>query len=53
MQSDNKRVTRLSLTRDTLSRSSLRWQENNARAADPCIAFEFTPDSLQAERLAR
>ncbi len=53
VHTDNKRLARLNLMRDILSRLHYTGKKAKLVQPDPGIAFEFTPDCLDAERLAR
>lgn len=53
VHTDNKRLARLNLMRDILSRLHYTGKKAKLVQPDPGIAFEFTPDCLEAERLAR
>ena len=50
---DNKRLARLNLMRDILSRLHYAGKKNKLVQPDTDIAFEFTPDCIDARRLAR
>ena len=53
VRTNNKRLARLNLIRDILSRLHYVGKKNKLVQADPDIAFEFTPDCVQSHRLAR
>ena len=53
VRTNNKRLARLNLIRDILSRLPYAGKKNKAVQPDPDIAFEFTPDCIQSQRLAR
>ena len=53
VHTDNKRLARLNLMRDILSRLHYAGKKTKLVQPDPGIAFEFTPDCLEAGRLAR
>ncbi len=53
VRADNKRLARLNLMRDILSRLHYVGKKNKLVQPDPDIAFEFTPDCIAARRLAR
>ena len=53
VRANNKRLTRLNLIRDILSRLHYAGKKNKLVQPDPDIAFEFTPDCIQSRRLAR
>ena len=53
VKADNKRLARLNLMRDILSRLHYAGKKNKLVQPDPNIAFEFTPDCIDAKRLAR
>ena len=49
----HKRPARLNLTRDILSRLHHAGKKSKLVQADTDIAFEFTPDCIPSQRLAR
>jgi polyphosphate kinase 2 len=53
VRTNNKRLARLNLIRDILSRLHYAGKKNKLVHPDPNIAFEFTPDCINAKRLAR
>lgn len=53
IRTDVKRLARLNLMRDILSRLHYAGKENKLVQPDPDIAFEFTADCIAAKRLAR
>ena len=53
VRADDKRLARLNLMRDILSRLHYAGKKNKLVQPDQDIAFEFTPDCIDAERLAR
>ena len=53
VKGDNKRLARLNLIRDILSRLHYAGKKNKFVQPDPDIAFEFTPDCIKSQRLAR
>ena len=53
VRADDKRLARLNLMRDILSRLHYEGKKNKLVQPDRDIAFEFTPDCIDAERLAR
>ena len=53
VRTNNKRLARLNLIRDILSRHPYAGKKNKLVQPDPDIAFEFTPDCIQSQRLAR
>jgi polyphosphate kinase 2 len=53
VRTNNKRLARLNLIRDILSRLHYAGKKNKLVQADPDFAFEFTPDCIQSQRLAR
>lgn len=53
VRADNKRLARLNLMRDILSRLHYAGKKNKLVQPDTDIAFEFTPDCIDARRLAR
>ncbi|MFZ3139042.1 polyphosphate kinase 2 [Polaromonas sp.] len=53
VRADNKRLARLNLMRDILSRLHYAGKKNKLVQPDTDIAFEFTPDCIAARRLAR
>ena len=53
VHADDKRLARLNLMRDILSRLHYAGKKNKLVQPDQDIAFEFTPDCIDAERLAR
>ena len=53
VRTNNKRLARLNLIRDILSRLHYAGKKNKLVQPDADIAFEFTPDCIQSQRLAR
>ena len=53
VRADDKRLARLNLMRDMLSRLPYPDKKNKLVQPDANIAFEFTPDCITAKRLAR
>jgi polyphosphate kinase 2 len=53
VSADNKRLARLNLMRDMLSRLHYAGRKDRLLRPDPEIVFEFSPDCLEAGRLAR
>jgi polyphosphate kinase 2 (PPK2 family) len=53
VRADNKRLARLNLMRDILSRLHYAGKKNKLVQSDPDITFEFTPDCIDAKQLAR
>ena len=53
VRTNNKRLARLNLIRDILSRLHYAGKKNKLVQPDRDIAFEFTPDCIQSQRLAR
>ena len=53
VRADDKRLARLNLMRDILSRLHYAGKKNKVVQPDPDVAFEFTPDCIAAKRLAR
>ena len=53
VKADDKRLARLNLMRDVLSRLHYAGKKTKLVQPDPDIAFEFTPDCIQSQRLAR
>ena len=53
VRADDKRLARLNLMRDILSRLHYAGKKNKVVRPDPDVAFEFTPDCIAAKRLAR
>ncbi len=53
VRADDKRLARLNLMRDMLSRLHYAGKKNKLVQPDQEIAFEFTPDCIAAGRLAR
>ena len=53
VRADDKRLARLNLMRDILSRLHYAGKKNKLVQPDPNIAFEFTPECIEARRLAR
>ena len=53
VRTNNKRLARLNLIRDILSRLPYAGKKNKLVQPDPAIAFEFSPDCIQSQRLAR
>ena len=53
VKADDKRLARLNLIRDVLSRLHYAGKKNKLVQPDPNIAFEFTPDCIESRRLAR
>jgi polyphosphate kinase len=52
LRTDNKRLARLNLMRDMLSRLHYAGKKNKLVRPDTNIVFEFTPDCVEARRLA-
>lgn len=52
VHSDNKRLARLNLIRDLLSRLDYAGKDDKLLQVDPRIAFVFSPDCLDGQRLA-
>lgn len=52
IRTDNKRLARLNLMRDILSRLQYAGKKNRLVQPDTEIAFEFTPECIDAKRLA-
>ena len=52
VRADDKRLARLNLMRDILSRLHYAGKKNKLVQSDPDIAFEFTPDCIDSKRLA-
>ncbi|MDO8455330.1 MAG: polyphosphate kinase 2 [Burkholderiaceae bacterium] len=53
VRADDKRLARLNLMRDILSRLHYAGKKRKLVQPDPGIAFEFTPDCISSRRLAR
>ncbi|WP_454909474.1 polyphosphate kinase 2 [Variovorax gossypii] len=53
VRADDKRLARLNLMRDILSRLHYAGKKAKLVQPDPDVAFEFTPDCIAAQRLAR
>ena len=53
VRTDDKRLARLNLMRDILSRLHYAGKKSKLVQPDNNIAFEFTPDCIEAGRLAR
>jgi hypothetical protein len=53
VRADDKRLARLNLMRDILSRLQYAGKKDKLVRPDPDVAFEFTPDCIAARRLAR
>ena len=53
VKANDKRLARLNLIRDILSRLHYAGKKNKLVQPDPDIAFEFTPDCIAEKRLAR
>lgn len=53
IRADDKRLARLNLMRDILSRLHYAGKKTKLVQPDPNVAFEFTPDCVDATRLAR
>jgi len=53
VRADDKRLARLNLMRDILSRLHYAGKRAKLVQPDPEVAFEFTPDCIAAKRLAR
>ena len=53
VRADDKRLARLNLIRDVLSRLPYAGKKNKLVQPDTNIAFEFTPDCIASKRLAR
>ena len=53
VRTNNKRLARLNLIRDILSRLDYAGKKNKRVQPDANIAFAFTPDCIQSQRLAR
>ena len=53
VRTNNKRLARLNLIRDILSRLHYAGKKSKLVQPDADIAFEFTPDCIQSHRLAR
>ncbi|MBC7702877.1 MAG: polyphosphate kinase 2 [Rhodoferax sp.] len=53
VRTNNKRLARLNLIRDILSRLHYAGKKNMLVQPDADIAFEFTPDCIESQRLAR
>ena len=53
VRADNKRLARLNLIRDILSRLHYAGRKDKLVRPDPDIVFEFSPDCLKAGRMAR
>ena len=52
VKANDKRLARLNLIRDLLSRLHYGGKKHKLVQPDPAIVFEFTPDSFDAGRLA-
>lgn len=53
VRTNNKRLARLNLIRDILSRLHYAGKKNKLVQPDADISFEFTPDCIHSQRLAR
>ena len=53
VHADDKRLARLNLIRDMLSRLHYEGKKTKLVQPDPAIAFAFTPDCIDSNRLAR
>ncbi len=53
VRTNNKRLARLNLIRDILSRLHYAGKKAKLVQPDPAIAFAFTPDCIESQRLAR
>lgn len=53
MRADDKRLARLNLMRDILSRLNYAGKNIKLVQPDPDIVFEFTPDCIDDKRLER
>ncbi|WP_029524206.1 polyphosphate kinase 2 [Polaromonas glacialis] len=53
VRTNNKRLARLNLIRDFLSRLHYVGKKNKLVQPDADVAFEFTPDCIESQRLAR
>ena len=53
VHADDKRLARLNLIRDMLSRLHYEGKKTKLVQPDPTIAFAFTPDCIDSKRLAR
>ena len=53
VHADDKRLARLNLIRDILSRLHYEGKKTKLVQPDPTIAFAFTPDCIDSKRLAR
>jgi hypothetical protein len=53
IRADNKRLARLNIMRDLLSRLHYTGKNTKLIVPDRNIAFEFTPDSIDDKELAR
>jgi hypothetical protein len=53
VRTDDKHLARLNLMRDMLSRLHYAGKKSKLVQPDADIAFEFTPDCIEAGRLAR
>ena len=53
LRTDDKRLARLNLMRDILSRLHYAGKKHKLVQPDPNVAFEFTPECIAAKRLAR
>ncbi|SCK20614.1 polyphosphate kinase 2, PA0141 family [Variovorax sp. HW608] len=53
VRADDKRLARLNLIRDILSRLHYADKKDKLLRADSDVVFEFSPDCIKAERLAR
>ena len=52
VRTNNKRLARLNLVCDILSRLHYAGKKNKLVQVDPEIAFEFTPDCIRSQSLA-
>jgi len=53
VRADNKRSARVNLIRDILSRLHYAGKKDKVVRPDPAIVFEFTPECIESQRLAR
>ena len=53
VRADHKRLARLNLMGDILSQPHYAGKRNRLVQPDPVIAFEFTPECIDAKALAR
>ena len=53
VRADDKRLARLNLIRDILSRLHYAGKKDKRVQPDPNIAFEFVPECIEAGQLAR